>query len=65
MLMWKFIERMEGAAYRNIIINFPDKLFRVGASEATGTGIGRWYVIGNSGEFVFYTVGVLVYIQKK
>ena len=37
---------------------------RVGASETNGAGIDRWNVIGNGGEFVLYTVGVLVYLQK-
>jgi hypothetical protein len=60
-----FIEKMEGAEHRNIDTNLFNRLNMVGASEANSDGIDWWNVIGNGGEFVHYTTGVLVYLQKR
>jgi hypothetical protein len=55
----------KGAAHRNIDIYLLNKLKRIGASEANGAGIDWGNVTGYSSEFIFYTAGLLVYIQKK
>jgi hypothetical protein len=54
----------KGAAHRNIDANLLDILNRVGISETNGTGIDKGNVFGNSDESVFYTSGVLVYLQE-
>jgi hypothetical protein len=49
----------KGAAQRNINKSLLNRLKRFGASEIDGTDIDWSHVVGNGGEFVHYTTGVI------